>query len=214
MTAGPAAAPNTPNGSDELGSALLALPLAPAPPWEWALDELGRPTWIAPVPGGRWQQVFDWDLGFDVVLRLEMPVVGGRAGETVREQLGPDPYAERARRAAWLRDGLRCSHDYIARQVGQLGGDPKLAKRRVRDGRSLLHEQGVLPWAAFEPGRRLPKRWWTQEEFLTGLAQWSVRPADAALSLSRLARHAAAVASGMPLIVREAQARLRQVAGG
>jgi len=120
--------------------------------------------------GSAWATVFEWELSFDVVLHFEMPLLTAGARET-------DNPAAIARRAAGLRDLYRCNYEYIARQLSSGASraaqpDALAAKRRVREGRDALHVAGILPWAAFTPAGRLPKRWWRDVAFLTALAEW------------------------------------------
>jgi hypothetical protein len=82
-----------------------------------------------------------------------------------------------ARRAVGLRDLYKCSNEYIARQLALAtaasdDAAARAAKRHVKEGRGVLNAAGVLPWAAFEPAGRLPKRWWREAAFLGALGEW------------------------------------------
>jgi hypothetical protein len=112
-------------------------------------------------------------------LRLQLPVARG-AGSARDGRLEPtDERSQVARRAAGLRDIWRYSNEYIACQLrvstrdgaeaGQLAG-----KRLARQGRRLLHDEGVLPWAVFDEDGSLPKRWWREDMFLVSLGEWMV----------------------------------------
>jgi hypothetical protein len=188
--------------------------LPPVSPWKWELDDFGRPTWIPAPAGASWATVFEWDVGFGTVLRFSMPAFNrGQRGNG-----NGNGGAAAARRAAGLRDLYRCDHDYIVRHVlmpGERRGsaDRKAAKRVVRDGRAVLHQQGVLPWAIFEPQAPLPKRWWRTDAFLVGVREWQVQPVyDMGQSmLGWAARTAAAAAGQVQSQLREAPVRMRRV---
>jgi hypothetical protein len=151
----------------------IALP--PGAPWKWELDGHGRPIWIPTSADSAWATVFEWELILGHLVHVEMPVLTSLS----RNGNGHAPYPpnEIARRAAGLRDLYRCSNEYIARQLSLTKADsdepnPRAAKGQVREGRSVLHAAGVLPWAAFGPAGRLPKRWWREATFLGALGDW------------------------------------------
>jgi hypothetical protein len=109
--------------------------------------------------------------------------------------------SEAIRRAAGLRDICRCSYDYVARHA-RLPTDGRelgrgVAKLRVREGRRALHASGVLPWGAFDPEGRLPKRWWRERAFADALEEWQHQPLqEVPLNVLRLATRAAGLAAG------------------
>jgi hypothetical protein len=180
------------NGS--LGS-LLPPPGSPA---KWDLDSDGHPTWIRALPGASWMPVFEWELGFGHVLRLEMPALWRPAANG---NGGPPASSEAIRRAAGLRDVCRCSYEYIARH-GRVPTDRRdlergVAKQRVREGRRMLHLAGVLPWGVFEPVGRLPKRWWRERAFVEALDEWQHQPVpEHSVNVIALATRAAGMAAG------------------
>jgi hypothetical protein len=182
--------PRSSNGSLE-----LSLP-PPGSPAKWELGPDGRPRWIHGIPGSIWATVFEWELGFGHVMRLEMPtLVRGANGH--RPSLAG---AEATRRAAGLRDVCRCDYEYIARHARTPADGRRLArsaaKQRARDGRRLLHVAGVLPWVTFEEGR-LPKRWWRERAFVASLEEWQQQPLqEIPLGVARLAARTAGLAVG------------------
>ena len=90
-----------PNGSN--GS--LGLSLAPpGSPAKWDLGADGRPSWIPALPGSRWTTVFEWELGFGHMLRLEMPTLLRAAANGNGASLAG---LDAIRRAAGLRDVCR-----------------------------------------------------------------------------------------------------------
>jgi len=178
------------------GSLGLSL-LPPGSPAKWDFGPEGRPSWIRALPGSSWATVFEWELGFGHVLRLEMPTLLRAANG------GGDPLAnsDAIRRAAGLRDVCRCSYEYIARHARMPADDRNLeravAKRRVREGRGMLHAGGILPWGAFDPEGRLPKRWWREREFIDALEEWRHQPLqELPPNVIRLAARAAGLAAG------------------
>jgi hypothetical protein len=168
----------------------------PGSPAKWDLGPDGRPSWIGGLPGSFWTTVFEWELGFGHVMRLEMPTLLRAVNGNGTSPVGP----EATRRAAGLRDVCRCDYEYIARHA-RTPADGRLlarstAKQRVRDGRRLLNAAGVLPWVTFEDGR-LPKRWWREGAFLDSLEEWQQQPLqDLPLSVVRLTARAAGLAVG------------------
>ncbi len=195
----------------------------PAPPWKWELDASGRPKWIPGPPGANWATAFEWELGFGAILQFQMPAVGSDP----QEPFGLLPRSERERAArcsAGLRDLYRCNYEYIGRQVKvppSLPRDRDAAKQRTKEGRLVLHDLGVLPWAAFKPERgRLPKRWWKEDVFLSALAQWQLQPVPdlgqsmvswAARRAAHAAGQAAAAAEQMHVQLRGAPALMRRI---
>jgi hypothetical protein len=181
---------------DSNGNLGLFLP-PPGSPSKWDLGPGGRPSWIRALPGSFWTTVFEWELGFGHVLRLEMPTLLRVAANGDRASLTG---ADAIRRAAGLRDVCRCDYDYIARHA-RVPADGRwlaraAAKQRVRDGRRMLNSGGVLPWVTFEDGR-LPKRWWRERAFLDSLEEWQQQPLqDLPLNVARLAARAAGLAAG------------------
>jgi hypothetical protein len=174
----------------------VAMP--PSAPWKWQLDGRGRPSWIPSVAGAAWATVFEWELILGHLVHVEMPLIAPE--QRANGQL-VDHSTPLARRAAGLRDLYKCSNEYIARQLAltTAASDDvaaRAAKRHIKEGRGALHAAGILPWAAFGPAGRLPKRWWREAAFLGGLGEWrrqsvSVLPArtvgDAALDALALA---------------------------
>ena len=183
-----------PNGSN--GS--LGLSLAPpGSPAKWDLGADGRPSWIPALPGSRWTTVFEWELGFGHMLRLEMPTLLRAAANGNGASLAG---LDAIRRAAGLRDVCRCEYEYIARHARMPADGRQLArgaaKQRVREGRRMLHTGGVLPWGTFEDGR-LPKRWWRERAFVDALEEWQHQPLqELPLNVIRLAARAAGLAAG------------------
>src|SRR5207249_3375821 len=118
---------------------------------KWDLGPDGRPSWIPALPGSRWVTVFEWELGFGHVLRLEMPTLLRMAANGNGSSLSG---SDAIRRAAGLRDVCRCEYEYIARHARMPADGRELtrgaAKQRVREGRRMLHVGGVLPWGTFE----------------------------------------------------------------
>jgi len=169
----------------------------PGSPANWNLDLDGRPRWIRALPGSSWATVFEWELGFGHVLRLEMPMLlHAAANGNGRSPVGSDTI----RRAAGLRDVCRCNYEYIARHARMpadgRGVGRDVAKRRVREGRRMLHFSGVLPWVTFEEGR-LPKRWWRERAFVDALEEWQYQPLqELPLNVIRIATRVAGLAVG------------------
>jgi hypothetical protein len=183
------------NGSN--GSLGLSLS-PPGSPAKWNLDRSGRPSWIRALPGSSWATVFEWDLGFDHVLRLEMPALL-RGMEVPNGKLRSS--SEAIRRAAGLRDVCRCSYEYIARHARTPTDGRELergvAKQRVREGRGVLHAGGVLPWGVFDPDGRLPKRWWRERAFTDALEEWQHQPLqELPVDVFRIATRVAGLAAG------------------
>jgi hypothetical protein len=151
----------------------LAVP--PSAPWKWRLDDRGRPSWIPLVDGASWATVFEWELILGHLVHVEMPLIVPPQGANGHLA---DTSTTLARRAAGLRDLYKCSNEYIGRQLALATGSSdaaaaaRAAKRHVREGREVLNDAGVLPWAAFEPAGRLPKRWWREAAFLGALGEW------------------------------------------
>jgi hypothetical protein len=182
------------NGSN--GSLGQALP--PGSPAKWDLDRDGRPSWIRALPGSTWMTVFEWELGFGHVYRLDMPMLLRAAAN---RNGGLPAGSDAIRRATGLRDICRCSYEYIARHARMPADGRELeravAKRRVRQGRGMLHAGGVLPWGAFDPEGRLPKRWWRERAFVDALEEWQHQPLqDLPLNVIRLATRTAGLAAG------------------
>jgi hypothetical protein len=178
------------------GSFGLLLP-PPGSPAKWDLRPDGRPSWIRALPGSLWTTVFEWELGFGHVMRLEMPTLLRAPANGDR---APVTGADARRRAAGLRDIWRCDYEYIARHARMPADGRRLeravAKHRVREGRRLLNTGGVLPWATFEDGG-LPKRWWRERAFLDALEEWQHQPLqELPINVVRLAARAAGVAAG------------------
>jgi hypothetical protein len=207
------------------GPGTLGVLLAPASPWKWELDDSGKPKWIPAPAGASWATVFEWDVGFGKILQMSMPAfnrgaLGNGNGNGNAHGNGNgngNGDAATARRAAGLRDLYRCDHDYIVRHVLMPGQrhattDRKAAKRIIREGREVLHEQGVLPWAVFTPDVVLPKRWWRNDVFLVALREWQVQPVyDMGQSVIGWAARAAAAAAGQVQVqLREAPVRVRR----
>ena len=201
--------------SEESSNGLGGLLLAPASPWKWELDDSGRPKWIPAPLGASWATVFEWDVGFGTILKMSMPAFN-RSAQMGNGNGNGDAAA--ARQAAGLRDLYRCDHDYIVRHVLMPGQrrtatDRKAAKRSIREGRAVLHEQGVLPWAVFKPEIALPKRWWRNDLFLVALREWQVQPVyDMGQSMiGWAARTAVAAAGQVQTQLRGAPVRVRRV---
>lgn len=198
---------------EESSNGLGGLLLAPASPWKWELDDSGRPKWIPAPAGASWATVFEWDVGFGTILKMSMPAINRGA------QIGNgNGDAAAARQAAGLRDLYRCDHDYIVRHVLMPGHsrsatDRKAAKRSIREGRAVLHEQGVLPWAVFKPDIALPKRWWRNDVFLVSLREWQLQPVyDMGQSMiGWAARTAVAAADQVQTQLRDAPVRVRRI---
>jgi hypothetical protein len=153
---------------------LEPLGMPPSAPWKWQLDDRGRPIWIPTVAGASWGTVFEWELIQGHLVHVEMPLIAPAQG--VNGHLVASS-TTLARRAAGLRDLYKCSNEYIARQLALAtaasdDAAARAAKRHVKEGRGVLNEAGVLPWAAFEPAGRLPKRWWREAAFLGALGEW------------------------------------------
>jgi hypothetical protein len=182
------------------GSSALAGPSLPprSSPAKWDLDSQGRPSWIRTLPGSSWATVFEWELGFGHVLRLEMPslwrpATNGNGRASIR--------SDAIRRAAGLRDICRCSYEYIGHHARAATDGHDLgratAKRRVEAGREMLHYLGILPWGAFEPVGRLPKRWWREREFIDALEEWEHQPPqELPVNVIALAVRTAGLAAG------------------
>jgi hypothetical protein len=182
------------NGS----SASFGLSLSPpGSPAKWELDAEGRPSWIRALPGSSWTTVFEWELGFGHMLRLQMPMLLRPAANG---NGGPPSGSSALRRAAGLRDVCRCSYEYVARHARMPadGHDVEraVAKRRVRKGRALLHGGGVLPWVAFGPEGRLPRRWWRERAFAEALEEWRHQPVEERIDVLAVASRAASLAAG------------------
>jgi hypothetical protein len=143
-------------------------------PDEWELDERGRPTWLVQLapPRARWAQVFRDRWRSE--LRFELPTLDRVPPEHhgYGRPRNRETKSELLREAAWLYAfGERGSYADKARQLGL---DPKgwrTVKSWVRQAEALLHEEGVLPWAAFPTGS-LPERWWEDDAFTTALLRW------------------------------------------
>jgi hypothetical protein len=172
-----------------------ALPPAGSPA-KWDLGRDGRPSWIRALPGSSWTTVFEWELGFGHILRLEMPTLMRVA---TNGNGRPTAGSEAIRRAAGLRDICRCSYEYIGRHA-RLAADGrelarKTAKQRVGRGREILHDLGVLPWGVFDPAGHLPKRWWRERGFIDALDEWEHQPPQLPLNVVGLAVRTAGMAA-------------------
>jgi hypothetical protein len=204
------------------GETASAASLVPGPPRKWRFDGSGRPAWIPSLPGARWATVFEWQIMVGNALRLELPVLGG-AGWAAADRLEPaDERSRVARRAAGLRDVWSYSHEYIACQLrvsarDGAGAGQAVGKRLAGQGRRLLHDEGVLPWAVFDDDGSLPKRWWREDTFLVSLGDWMIASSgggakDLALGAAGWpGRGAAAIGELVQLEWRVAQGVIRTV---
>jgi hypothetical protein len=100
--------------------------------------------------------------------------------------------------AAWLRDLRSASYGAIARELefdATRGYDAakKMAKRHVREGRALLHAEGVLPWRAW-PAGELPPEWSTFPELHRQLRLWHAVGREAEEEIMRARKYCAQVA--------------------
>ena len=170
-------------------------------PLAWDLDEFGAPRWIvsqplatlAPwatiVPAPR-MHLESWEQPSLAEIRgrgpAQMPSVHvglamKLAGVTGEERPGRgNPGLRRSQRelvrwCAWMRDVREAEPSVIRPFIAGARGDDRSARRRVLRyisvGRSLLHDEGVIPWMLWPRGE-LPQLWWKEMRFLEALTAW------------------------------------------
>lgn len=81
--------------------------------------------------------------------------------------------------AALLKDFHQLTYAQIETCLGFVGDDHRshghTVEGYVRAGRQLLHHEGVLPWARWDPDlrERELERWWLSDPFLDAVATWA-----------------------------------------
>jgi hypothetical protein len=109
--------------------------------------------------------------------RLAMKLAGV-TGEERRGRGNPGlrkSQRELIRWCAWMIDVREAEPAGLHPAITGALGDDRDARRRVlryiAAGRSLLHDEGVLPWMLWPRGQ-LPQLWWREMRFLQALATW------------------------------------------
>jgi hypothetical protein len=137
-------------------------------PAEWELTG-GRPVWIdrlAP-PSASWSSIRRGErVWFELPTFDRQPPEHHGYGRPPNRETRPDDL----RLAAYLR-AFGDTFESIASLFEF--ADWRAAKRLVRGGESLLHDEAVIPFEAFPDGK-LPDEWWTHPDCLGALERWTI----------------------------------------